>query len=180
MAVSDLKRKNEGVQDDVPRRLGAIELDSRRRRVEDRLVGLKLQGELDVSDRLIELCVAVWEVEALSYIPWSSCTAQSTEIRGLKKHIEWDTDERGFPQEGVAGAGGRRSPIVHRITSSGLSSSAEGSLWRWRTCWATINMRGLPRSLFGALMKEPKMGKLKVSREQLLEADQEVFFAVVS
>ena len=29
--------------------------------------------------------------------------------------------------------------------------------------------------LFSALMKEPKAGKLKVSREQLLEADQEVF-----
>ena len=173
MAVSDLKRKNEGVQDDVPRRLGAIELDSRRRRVEDRLIGLKLQGELDVSDRLIELCVAVWESKRLSYIPWSSCTAQSIEIRGLKKHVEWDTDERGFlkkvsqEQEEVADCS---SDYKLRLVLQ-----RRGLAMEMADLLSYDQHERLVEVLFGALMKEPKMGKLKVSREQLLEADQEVF-----
>ena len=173
MAVSDLKRKNEGVQDDVPRRLGAIELDSRRRRVEDRLTGLKLQGELDVSDRLIELCVAVWESKRLSYIPWSACTAQSTEIRGLKKQIEWDTDERGFlkkvsqEQEEVADCSSDyklRLVLQRRGLAMEMADLLSYDLHEQ-----------LVEILFRALMKEPKTGKLKVSREQIMEADQEVF-----
>ena len=99
--------------------------------------------------------------------------AQTTEIRGLKKHIEWDTDDRGFlkkvsqEQEEVADYS---SDYKLRLVLQRRGLAMEMSdLMSYDLHEQSVEI------LFSALMKEPKSGKLKVTKEQVLEAGQEAF-----
>jgi len=84
-AAADLKRAAEGSEGDAPRKLGAAELEVRRKLVTDRLVGTRITSELDVSDTLITHCVAMYDGNRLKYVPWEQCTTRTLELLGVKK-----------------------------------------------------------------------------------------------
>ena len=56
-ASADLKRRADATADDAPRRMPAPERRERFKRVEKRLVGVAMRGDLEVSHRLVERCV---------------------------------------------------------------------------------------------------------------------------
>ena len=61
MATADMKRAAEGSEGDAPRKLSAAEIETRRNLVITRLVGMTITPELDVSDALITMCVAMYD-----------------------------------------------------------------------------------------------------------------------
>ena len=69
VATADMKRAAEGSEGDAPRKLSAPEIEARRNVVITKLVGMTITPELDVSDSLITLCVAMYDANRLRYIP---------------------------------------------------------------------------------------------------------------
>ena len=78
------------------RKLGAPELKARRESVLNKLKGLTITPELDVSDSLSQECVSISEKNRLRYIPWELCTARSLEVVGVKTDQTWVKDANGF------------------------------------------------------------------------------------
>ena len=81
LAAADMRRQTEP-DADTPRKLTPPELNNRRRDVEERLVGVALTQELDISDALLTECVGMYDVNRLSYLPWDRCTARNMEVIG--------------------------------------------------------------------------------------------------
>ena len=80
MASADLKRRTEATPDDAPRIVPNAERLERRRRVAARLgSGISLEGELNISDRLIDLCLGMYESNQLHYIAPDLCTKKTLE-----------------------------------------------------------------------------------------------------
>jgi hypothetical protein len=133
MATADMKRAAEGSEGDAPRKLSAMEIETRRTIVLDRLVGMTLTPELDVSDALITMCVAMYDGNRLRYIPWELCTTRSLEMVGQKRDETFvrATHRLGFSRW-------PRSPRQHGRTSRQTSRSTwrcgeEDWHWKWRT-----------------------------------------------
>eukprot|EP00972_Heterocapsa_arctica_P030160 4442944-Heterocapsa_arctica.AAC.1 len=68
MAAADLKRRIETTGDEGPRKVPAVERYERRERVAARLQGLTLDGELDVSNRLLDRAMGLYEDNIIQYI----------------------------------------------------------------------------------------------------------------
>ena len=54
LAAADLKRRVEGHADDGPRKVAPAEREERRAATAKRLVGVRLENEADISDRLLD------------------------------------------------------------------------------------------------------------------------------
>eukprot|EP00972_Heterocapsa_arctica_P002017 289475-Heterocapsa_arctica.AAC.1 len=107
MAAADLKRRIETTGDEGPRRVPAVERYERRERVAARLAGLNLDGELDVSNRLLDQAIGVYEDNTMQYISWSEATKREMELRGDKKDKTWTADAAGVLREKIISTGGR-------------------------------------------------------------------------
>ena len=73
----------------MPRKMPRIEREARRQKMDARLVGLKLEGELDVSHALFDLVMQVKDDDALAYVPLIRCTKRDQEVLGKKKAIDF-------------------------------------------------------------------------------------------
>ena len=82
LAAADLKRKVEVTTDDAPRKVPAAERQERRDRVAIRLIGISLRGELDISNRLLDLAVGIYEENTMRYVSWQECTKREMELNG--------------------------------------------------------------------------------------------------
>ena len=82
-------RRLERTDDDPPRRLPNIEQEARRRLLQDRLTGLTLEGELDISYALVDFCCEIYSDGVVKYIPLTRCTKRSQEILGQKRAADW-------------------------------------------------------------------------------------------
>jgi hypothetical protein len=63
----------------------------RYKKVQNRLTGLEMKDDLDVSHRLIERCVDMADANTLVHLPLELCTKRSDEVRGIHKDPMWQT-----------------------------------------------------------------------------------------
>ena len=95
MASADLKRRVEASPDDAPRVVPNAERLERRKRVAARLAGLaingQLAGELNVSDRLMDLCIEMHDRNQLHYVAPDLCTKKTVDILGGKRDRLWES-----------------------------------------------------------------------------------------
>ena len=95
MASADLKRRVEASPDDAPRVVPNAERLERRKRVAARLAGLavngQLTGELNVSDRLMDLCIEMHDRNQLHYVAPDLCTKKTVDILGGKRDRLWES-----------------------------------------------------------------------------------------
>ena len=89
--TADLRRQVESGPSDVPRVVLNAEREERRARVERHLVGLELIDDLDVSDRLIDRCIAIYDNNRLAYLGPELCTKRDMEICDVQKDPTWAT-----------------------------------------------------------------------------------------
>ena len=66
VSSADMKRQTE--DDDKPRRLTPAELNTRRKEVLEKLPGLTISQELDVSDAILTDCVRLWDQNRITYM----------------------------------------------------------------------------------------------------------------
>ena len=78
-------RRLERTDEDQPRKLPRVEREARRAKLAERLTGLKLEGELEVSHALVDLCQQMRDDDAFKHVPLISCTKRDQEVLGKKK-----------------------------------------------------------------------------------------------
>jgi hypothetical protein len=75
---------------EMPREVPVPEKLARRKRAAAELKGLELKGELDISDRLLERAIEMYDTNTLSYLSLDLCTKKSNELTGGHKDKRWE------------------------------------------------------------------------------------------
>ena len=78
--AAEIKNQTEA-SDDMPiKRLAAADRAQRLADQQARLTGLRLRGNLEPADGLVDKAVAVYESDRLQYLPWSECSSREHEL----------------------------------------------------------------------------------------------------
>ena len=77
MTATELKQAVDRSEDQGVKRLAQPERADRLRRQQDKMAGLAIRGNLEHSDRLVDVAVTMFEENRLSYIEPSACTSKS-------------------------------------------------------------------------------------------------------
>jgi len=177
VATADMKRAAEGSEGDAPRKLSAPEFEARRSLVITRLVGMTITPELDVSDALITLCVAMYDGNRLRYIPWEVCTTRSLEIVGVRKDETFARDSAtGFLKVAVAPMASRADIATDlnvdlALRSGGLAlEMADAMSWECH--------EKLREELMSALARRQPPGYNHFSIAQIRKADEAAFMVM--
>ena len=99
MAATDLRIRRERKDDDALRRLAQAERSSRYKDQQKRLQGLDLTGELECSNRLIDMVYSMAGEGSLKYIKWEDCAKRDQERMGLRSDPVWKPDHQGIIRE---------------------------------------------------------------------------------
>ena len=95
MTSAELKASVERVEDAPPKRLAQPERADRLQRQKLKLTGLRIEGKLEPSDRLIDIAVGMYEDNRLSYLDPQKCTSKEQEVVNSTgkddKHIAIDS-----------------------------------------------------------------------------------------
>jgi len=173
-ATADLKHRLERKDDDPPRRLPAIEREERKAELAKTLgEGLKLTGEYEPSDALIDLAVEICEGEVVKRIPWERCTAKQAEVEGDKQVQCLREDRDGF----IKLATSTSSPAADTSSLLKLSDALLrrgaaleiGRVVSWKT------HQKLVAEIMSALKREPHAGMTRITPEQAKAYDVEVW-----
>lgn len=160
MSAAELKLSVERT-DDVPvKRLTQPERADRLAKQQARLAGLRIEGKLEPSDRLIDRAVSMYEENRLSYLELTKCTNKEQEVlaSGSKddKHMTIDASgtvklkEKGPKQEAD-------------LSSDLLVRQA-------------MMRRGLAfERVFDARLDDPPEGYSRISQQQVINADRKLF-----
>ena len=180
MAAADLRRRSESTTEDGPRVMPAAERRERFTRVETRLKpGIKMRGELEVSYKLIERCVHMWDANTIKYLPLELCTKRNDEVRGIEKDPMWAT----VPDP----ASGR---LLLKQVRDDVRSAVDGQFaYNFAMQRRAIGMEMADimsyengdelRDIFvAAMMKAPFSGFEAFSCEQVLEADLQFWLII--
>jgi hypothetical protein len=97
MMASDMRRQVEATGDTKPQKLAIHERLARKNEQKQRLVGLRLEGELDPSHALVDAAFEIYDTDTLKYIEWSQCTKRQQEVEGVKAEDAWKV----CPEAGV-------------------------------------------------------------------------------
>ena len=94
LTASELKAHAERVEDAPVRKLAQPERADRLERQQKRLIGLKITGKLEPSDRLVDRCQNLYDENRLHHIELSKCTSKEQEILNVSqredRHITVD------------------------------------------------------------------------------------------
>ena len=174
VATADMKRAAEGSEGDAPRKLSAAEIETRRKLVISRLVGLTITPELDVSDALITACVAMYDGNRLRYIPWEVCTTRCLEMVGQKKDETFARDPAtGFLKVAEVPPTARADlatdlKVDLALRRRGLAlEMADAMSWECH--------ERLREELMSALARRQPLGYNQISVAQIRKADEEAF-----
>ena len=85
MTAAELKQTVDRSEDQGVKRLVQPERADRLRRQQEKLAGLAIRGNLEPSDRPVDVAVTMFEENRLSYIEPSACTSKSQEVLSKSK-----------------------------------------------------------------------------------------------
>jgi hypothetical protein len=173
LVVNEFRRKLERSADDVPACVPDAERELRRQRIENRLGGVSIVGEMEPSFHLQDLAYALYDGNLVRYIPWESCSKRDSELQGNKVLKQWRPDSSGFVREVAT-----QEPSKVDLRSDLLLSFAlrrRGVALEMADVCSYETHEQLSELLLGSLLKTPLQGFGRVTLEQLHRADAEVW-----
>ena len=171
--AADLKRRLEKTDEEPPRRLPLAERSARVKALQDRLQGLELTGELECSHALVDKAAQMIEDDNLSYIPWEACTKRSQELEGQRVLKEYRPTATGYLKE-VA----RADRAVADVSTDLRLNFA---LQRRSIALDIANVLSFHEhekfvnKIIGELLRIPPQGYKRVSLDQLMRLDRELW-----
>ena len=171
VAMVEIKARTLGSTNSTPRKLTEPELVARRAQTQERVGSLKLEGELDVSDDLINMFVGMVENKRLTYVPLEKATKRELGIEGIRSDPFWAKDAKGALVE--------HEPDASKPAD--LSTDLRAELAFQRLGLAT-DMAGLMSfkcheemrlTLQQARLEDPPPGYARISLHQVLNAHKE-------
>jgi hypothetical protein len=175
MTLTDARQRVEAQPDPAmaTRRMATAERVARQREQQDRLGGLVLTPESIPANHLVDLFVDMCETGILSYVKPEQCCSRAQEVQSIKKDPAVSMDSAGMLKLGSKIA----EPLCEANTELKLRSA-----WQWRNLamdlagLATFSvMEGWTQLLFSHLLREQPRGLAKVSLQQLLDCDRQLF-----
>ena len=95
LTAAELKHSVERVEDMPVKKLAQPERADRLRRQQSKLKGIRIEGQLEPSDRLVDLAVSLYEENRLQHIELSRCTSKEQEVLNSSqredKHVAIDS-----------------------------------------------------------------------------------------
>jgi len=173
--VGDLHRRAARTEeDDRPRVMPAAERASRLAEVRYLLPGLEIEGDLVPSNALVDKYSNMMGVTGvLRYIPLVEITCQDQELKGVKKDLWWKPDQ----------SGAIRQHAIDQELEADISTDYKfhRALMRRGVALQMARIMNyqthdiLVRRLMKEYMRAPIPGYRKISLDQVLLADQEIF-----
>ena len=173
MAAHDVSTRTDGADPDEPRRMPNAERQHRLKLLQERLPGLRLEGELQPAYHLIDLCVNMFETGTVTYIGWERCCKRDAEINGAKGEKYWKPDNDGRIRETTVNTPptadvGSDLLLRYALQRRGLALEiANVCDFNVHELWVGV--------MFDAMLATVPPGYAKVSWNQLHQADQEVW-----
>ena len=175
MTGAELRQQVERQEDAPPKRLAQPERADRLSRQQARLVGLRIEGVLEPSDRLIDLMVAQYEDNRVSYVELSRCTSKDQEVvsASTKEDKLLTVDSSGSvkckhaPSKEEADLS---SDLLLRyaLTRRGLAAEQANLV-------SFSNHDKWTEHLMKSRLEEPPAGYSRVSQQQLVNADRKLW-----
>ena len=174
-AVGDLQRRSTKTTDeDKPRIMPPAERDARLTALKLSLSGVEIEGDLEPSDTLVDKYSHMHEASGvLRYLPWTEVGRRDMEVKGVKKDSFWKPDasgnlklhEVGFDSPADLGTDYKMARMLMR---RGVALEL-ARLMSFRT------HELLTRWFMKEYHREPPRGHSKVTVDQIMDADQEIF-----
>ena len=175
LAAQDLRARTEPTSSVTPRQLPQPERRERRARIEKRLVGLNLRGELEASHHLVDLCVNMYDNDYVEYIPLELCTKRDMEVNRVTKDPFFATS---LGQDGTL----RLNKISEGMVSvpdcqyaMSFAFQRRGTALEQADVMQYETHEALHQRLVHALMKPSEPGFAKIGPDQLLAADRKAW-----
>ena len=169
LAADQLKRIL--APEDIPRAVPVPEKLARRKKAAQQLMGLQLKGELDISDRLLERAIDIYDSNTLSYIGLELCTKRSFDLLGGQKDKRWEQipNAAGVLQMRLAEDSSRASVDTQFAFSFAMQRRSLALLMG--DVMAFELSERLRTKYIAVLMKPPQDGYGQVSMQQIITAD---------
>ena len=171
--LSDLKSRVTSTEDEAPRKIPVAERASRHQAQQAKLVGIRLEGEMECSHSLLDAVMQQYERNELKYIPINACTSREQEHAGYKKDPSLSIDSDG------------------QLTLKQGSIQARADTSTDFKMYQSLNRRGLAYDqanlldylahlkwvdyLFAAMQRRVPEGFQSISYQQALRADRELW-----
>ena len=173
-AAAEMKAMIEQSEEAPVKRLAAAERAERYREQQMRLKGLKIQGQQEPGDSLVDLAVGIYEADRLEHISWELCVSREHEIlTSTKKDPLLSFDSNGAlkvaKRDHVAPCDvSSELHVKYCLTRRGLALEQANILaFDKHDAWCEL--------LFHRRMMDPPPGYAKVTFKQLQLADAKLF-----
>ena len=90
LSAGDLRARLEGPSIGAPRIVPNAERLARRKRCAQKLVGMELKGELDISDALLDKAIDMYDSNGIYYLGLEVCTKKTTSLMGPQRDRLWE------------------------------------------------------------------------------------------
>ncbi|CAJ1376967.1 unnamed protein product [Effrenium voratum] len=101
VVTASLKASIEGASDSQPKKITYAEKSSRMQQVKRELQGAVVEGVLEPSDEVLEICVHQYETRTLQYVEAAKCTSRDMELTGKAATVGFEyadcEGEQGVP-----------------------------------------------------------------------------------
>jgi hypothetical protein len=160
--------------DSLPKKMSAPERQARLERQREQLRGLEIQGPLEPSHALYDLCAGMIEKNEVAYISPSKCLSRQQELMGTKpeKEIQLDSTKTALV-------------VKEQNNVAEINITSDLSLYQaMQRRTLALDLTGLVSyevmrkwidRLFSLYSQPPAPGFQKVSQAQLLRADRQAF-----
>lgn len=175
MALADVRTRVEATPDPAvaTKKLPTAERVSRQQDQEARLGGITFTPDTIPSHRLVDLFVEMCETGVLSYVKPEQCCSRALKVNSVKKDPSVSTDAAGLLKLGTK----PNDPVCEANTELKLRSA-------WQRRSLAMDLAGLAsfevieswvQFLFQQLIKDQPRGFAKISLQQLLDCDKQLF-----
>ena len=175
MALTDARQRVEASPDPAmaTRKLATAERVARQSEQQERLKGLVFTPETIPANHLVDLFVEMCESGILSYIKPEQCCSRAQEVHAIKKDPAVSTDSSGMLKLGTKASEPTceanselklRAALQRRNLAMDLSGIASFDV-----------VEGWTQFLFSHLLREQPRGLSKVSLQQVLDCDKQMF-----
>ena len=174
LAAAEMKARVERREDDAPRRLAAPERTARHIEQQNRLAGIRIEGEREPAFGLIDRLVQMSEENVLRYVAWQDCPKREQELQGVRVDPTWRPDSSGIVRE-VRVSGELKADVSDNLL-------LKMTLERRALAFDQTSLIGYHRFeawhsiMLAALLSEPPAGFQRVTLEQLSRADLALFY----
>ena len=178
LAAAEQRKAVEVKKDgDLPRALPMPDRKARYDKQVAALTGLELTGQLECSNQLIDACVHIYESDVMQYLPWAECTSKSQELLGIKKDKFLLTDANGFVKsleqdQKMFADLSTDLRVKYALTRRGLAFD-QAHIMSYKVHDKVVQL------YLKYYLKDPQLGFDRVSFDQILRADHELFRRMV-